>query len=217
MPILYLHGFASSPGSTKASRVAERLRAHGLILHCPDFNEPDFSSLTVTRMIEQSRRAIAELPPEPVTLIGSSLGGFVAVQLAALPASRPGSHVDRLVLLAPALDFGRSGMAHLDPDGLARWRETDRLDVFHHGFGKVLSIRYALHEDAGRYDGFTLRFEQPTLVYQGRRDQAVDPSMVERFARARPNVTLRMLDDDHQLVASLPEILDDIEVFLGLR
>lgn len=217
MHIFYLHGFASSPHSTKASMVAERLRAHGLTLRCPDFNEPDFSSLTVTRMIEQTRQAIADLPPGPVTLMGSSLGGFVAVQLAALPPPRPAPHVDRLVLLAPALDFGRSGMAHLGPDGLARWRETDRLDVFHYGFGKVLPVQYALHEDAQRYDAFALRLEQPTLVYQGRRDQAVDPDLVVRYARARPNVTLHLLDDDHQLVGSMPQILDGIEAFLGLR
>jgi pimeloyl-ACP methyl ester carboxylesterase len=216
MHVFYLHGFASSPHSTKASMVAERLRADGLTLHCPDFNEPDFSSLTVTRMIEQTRRAIADLSPAPVTLIGSSLGGFVAVHLAALPPPHPGSNVDRLVLLAPALDFGRSGMAQLGPDGLARWRETNRLEVFHYGFGKVLSVQYALHEDAGRYDAFALRLEQPTLVYQGRRDQAVDPDMVKRYAQARPNVTLHTLDDDHQLVASMPQILDGIEAFVGL-
>jgi hypothetical protein len=44
----------------------------------------------------------------------------------------------------------------------------------------------------------------------------VDHGTVERFARTRPNVTLSLLDDDHQLTASLPRIWNDVEAFLGL-
>jgi pimeloyl-ACP methyl ester carboxylesterase len=46
----------------------------------------------------------------------------------------------------------------------------------------------------------------PTLVFQGRRDTAVDPATVEAWSRRRPNVELHMFDDDHQLAASLPDI-----------
>jgi hypothetical protein len=34
----------------------------------------------------------------------------------------------------------------------------------------------------------------------------VDPQSVERWAKSRPNVELHMLDDDHQLGASLEYI-----------
>jgi hypothetical protein len=44
----------------------------------------------------------------------------------------------------------------------------------------------------------------------------VDYRTVEAFARTRPNVTLALLDDDHQLVASLPRIWNDGQPFLGL-
>ena len=37
-------------------------------------------------------------------------------------------------------------------------------------------------------------------------DAAVDPATVERWAKARPNVDLHLLDDDHQLMASLDYI-----------
>src|ERR1700682_559819 len=79
MHIFYLHGFASSPQSTKAQFFSERLAARGLTLHCPDFNQPDFSKLTVSRMLQAIETGIAALPPGDVILIGSSLGGFVAV------------------------------------------------------------------------------------------------------------------------------------------
>jgi len=58
--IFYLHGFASSPKSTKAEYFAERFARHGVPLRCPDFNQPDFSTLTMTRMLTQLEAAIAE-------------------------------------------------------------------------------------------------------------------------------------------------------------
>lgn len=216
MHVFYLHGFASSPQSTKAAMIAERLRKNGVTLHCPDFNAPDFSTLTVTRMIDRTRKAIVALQPGPVTLIGSSLGGVVALHVAAIPLPPGSSRVDRLVLLAPVLDFGPGGMRSLGPEGLARWRETNRLDVYHFAFGKMLPLHYGFHEDAARYDAFALEVGQPMLVYQGRNDRAVDPEIVERFASSRPNVTLHLLDDDHQLLPSMLQILDGIEAFLGL-
>jgi hypothetical protein len=39
---------------------------------------------------------------------------------------------------------------------------------------------------------------------------------VEKFAETRPNVTLSLLDDDHQLMASLPSMWNDMAPFLGL-
>ena len=51
--LFYLHGFGSSSQSTKAAYFGERLRKYGLPLHCPDFNAPDFATLTMTRMLDQ--------------------------------------------------------------------------------------------------------------------------------------------------------------------
>jgi len=74
--VIYLHGFASSGHSGKAAYLGERLRARGVDFHAPDLNLPDFSTLTVTRMLEQTR-TLVDTATAPVTLIGSSLGGFV--------------------------------------------------------------------------------------------------------------------------------------------
>jgi predicted esterase YcpF (UPF0227 family) len=67
--ILYLHGFASSPASTKAAYFTTRLEAHGVHVRCPDFNEPAFATLTMTPMLEQLQ-AILESTAEPVALMG---------------------------------------------------------------------------------------------------------------------------------------------------
>ena len=51
---IYLHGLTSSPGSSKAAYVAREFAARGIGYACPDLNERDFESLTVTRMLTRS-------------------------------------------------------------------------------------------------------------------------------------------------------------------
>jgi predicted alpha/beta-hydrolase family hydrolase len=79
-----------------------------------------------------------------------------------------------------------------------------------------MPVGYALYEDARQYESRSAAVSVPTLIFQGRRDDLVDAAMVERFAAARPNVTLHLLDDDHRLQASLPLIWLATARFLGL-
>ena len=206
MPVIYLHGFASSPDSGKASYLGARYRAEGIEFHAPDLNLPDFSTLTVTRMLGQTR-ALLEAAAAPVTLIGSSLGGFVAVHAAATWPDR----VARLVLMAPALEFSDEGLSGPGGADVNDWRRDGSLVVFHHAYGRMLPIHYELYADARRYDAASLTLPMPVVVFQGRGDTAVDPASVERWARGRANVTLHMLDDDHQLRASMSYIWGELK------
>jgi uncharacterized protein len=212
MRVFYLHGFASSAQSSKAAFFRARFAEHGIAVDVPDFNEPDFSTLTISRMLAQVRRGIAAAPDGPVVVIGSSLGGFVAVQSA---VESPG-RIDRLVLLAPALDFSGNRVRDLGDRGLDEWRATNTLNVFHYGYGRLVPVHYELFADAQRYHPLDARVDLPIQVFQGRMDESVDPDMVERWAAARPNVELHMLEDDHQLHASLPFIWTETARFLGL-
>lgn len=211
MHVVYLHGFASSAHSTKGTFLAQKFHERGITIHTPDFNEPDFSTLTVTRMVGQVEQILDALPPGPVTLIGSSLGGFVAVQVALR------RQIDRLVLLAPALDFNGKRLHEIGDRGLAEWEKTGHLNVFHYGYGRMLPVQYALYTDACGYDCVNAKLSMPILIFQGRRDTAVSPEMVERWAGSRPNVELHMLDDDHQLGASLEHIWETTNEWLRVR
>jgi len=229
--VFYLHGFASSAKSTKAAYLGERLRLHGATLHCPDFNQPDFATLTLTRMLDQLDRAMAAVTA-PATLIGSSLGGTLAI----LAAATFGARVDRLVLLAPAVMFGRkvilnsveSGVSRIGPpegephDWLAPervdlWRRLGQLPFFHYGENIERMLKFAFYEDSFRYNPFDATFQQPTQIFQGIQDASVDPRTVEAFARERPNVTLSLLEDDHSLTKSLPRIWDGVSAFLEVE
>ncbi len=213
MRVFYLHGFASSAQSSKAAFFASHFAQHGIALETPDFNLPDFSTLTITRMVDQVDAAIGSDDADPVVLIGSSLGAFVAVQAA---LRRPGA-VSKMILLAPALDFGGNRMRQLGDRGVEEWRRTDRLEVFHYAYGRMMPVHYELYADARRYDCMSAALTMPIQVFQGRRDDAVDPDTVERWASRRPNVELHMLDDDHQLLSSLEGIWGDVARFLELR
>jgi hypothetical protein len=214
MRVFYLHGFASSARSSKATFLRAKLAERGLALEAPDLNEPDFSTLTVTRMVDQVGEAIdaADNADRPVALIGSSLGAFVAVQVALRRAPR----VARLVLLAPALDFGGNRMRDLEAGGIEQWKASNKLDVFHYGYGRIVPVHYELYADARRYDAYDAALTIPVQVFQGRRDTAVDPDTVERWSAARPYVDLHLLEDDHQLLGSLDYIWREMETFLGL-
>jgi len=194
------------PDADVVAAIGERLRARGERFAAPDLNLPDFSTLTITRMIDQVHALIAA-EKEPVTVIGSSLGAYVAVNVAAKwPAL-----VRSLILLAPALD-----LRDLGGEQLQAWRESGQLMVFHFAYGRLIPVHYELYEDARRYDTTHADVRVPVLVVQGRRDVVVHPATVEAWCQARRNVELHMVDDDHQLAASLPFIWERCETFLKL-
>lgn len=209
--MIYLHGFASGSASSKATYLGRRLRERGIELQAPDLNLPDFSTLTVTRMLNQTR-VLLEASTSSQTVIGSSLGGFVAVNAAVQNPDR----INRLVLMAPALDFGSHRMAKLGSIGLDEWKASGQLPVFHHAYGRIVPVHYELYVDAQRYDALNADVRMPILIFQGRRDDAVDPETVEAWASRRPNAELHMLDDDHQLTHNLPYIWETLVAFLGL-
>ena len=210
--VFYLHGFASSASSTKGGYFAERLREHGIELRCPDFNDPDFATLTMTRMLDHVERELDSAAARPATLIGSSLGGTVAV----LAAARFGARVDRIVLLAPAVMFAKPGHHLLPPERIVEWQRRGSLPFFHYALNGERPLNFTFYEDSLQYDAFTAKFDQPALIFQGLRDASVDYRTVEAFARTRPNVTLSLVEDDHQLIASLPRIWDSVAPFLDL-
>jgi pimeloyl-ACP methyl ester carboxylesterase len=217
--LVYLHGFASSAASTKATYFAARATEAGLALHCPDLNLPAFETLTITRMLAQVDDLLKGLAPEPAVLLGSSLGGLVAVEAAARQAAGPApgvAPIQALVLLAPALDIVRGFERDFGEAEIARWHATGSKDVFHYADNRQRALGWAFFEDARRYDPSERRLELPMLVYQGRRDTLVDPDMVARWTARQPRATLHLLDDDHQLSSSLDVMWLGIRRFLSL-
>jgi pimeloyl-ACP methyl ester carboxylesterase len=120
------------------------------------------------------------------------------------------------VLLAPAVMFAKDGHRLLSPERIGEWRRKGAIPFFHYGYNEERLLDFGFYEGHGALRCLRRERVQPTLIFQGVRDTSVDHRTVERFARTRPNVTLSLLDDDHQLIASLPGIWNDVEAFLAL-
>src|ERR1039458_9214966 len=120
--ILYLHGFASSPASSKARFFAERLRAAGAVIDIPDLAAGDFEHLTISGQLRVIERAASG---NPVALMGSSMGGY----LAALYAARH-PEVSRLVLLAPAFRFARRWAERMGDAAVGGWSGSGDVEEY---------------------------------------------------------------------------------------
>lgn len=214
--VVYLHGFASSARSTKAAFFAERFATLGVPMIAPDLNAPEFETLTVTRMLDQVGGVIAQQPPGPVALVGSSLGGFLAWNAAARLNPVLAHHpIERLVLLAPALTFGYDRTEDFGPGVVDEWERAGTREFFHYGDEVPRQLHYEFYRDALTYRADLVDVSQPTLIFQGDHDDVVKPEGVVAFCEGRPNITLRMLDDGHQLHAHLDTMWQETRAFLG--
>ena len=90
--IVYLHGFCSSPASTKARLLAAALASRGLgdRLFCPALSHVPREAIAQVEAIVEAQR------DRPLTLVGSSLGGYYATWLAE-------KYALRAVLINPAV------------------------------------------------------------------------------------------------------------------
>ncbi|MBI3697247.1 MAG: alpha/beta fold hydrolase [Acidobacteria bacterium] len=206
-PVLYLHGFASGPTSSKGVFFQQRFAARGVEVDLPDLTSGDFEHLTLTGQLEVIDRCVSER--RPAVIIGSSLGGY----LAALYAARHPGVFRALVLLAPGFGFARRWPESLGGEEVGRWRERGWREVYHYGLKRSCRLSSQLLEDGLRYEDYP-DVQDPTLVIHGARDDVVDPGFSREFARTRPNVTLHLLDSDHQLLDVLDRIWELVEVFL---
>ncbi len=202
---VYLHGFASSPGSKKAGYFRERFAARGIELEIPDLAQGDFDRLTITRQLDVIERTARG---ETVWLIGSSLGGY----LAALYAARH-REAEKLVLMAPAFNFVARWRERLGAEAMRRWKETGTLAVQHYGDGELHQLDYGLIEDASRYEAYP-DFQQAAIIFQGRADDVVPADYSIAFARQHANVELRLLDSDHELLNALDRMWGETARFL---
>lgn len=216
MVVIYLHGFASCPQSSKATFFAEHFAAAGIKFLCPDLNEPSFSTLTISRMLQQLEKRISSLPSDEIVLIGSSLGGFVAVEAAARQVGAARHPISHLILLAPAVELEWDRWSELGPGGVERWRTSGDVEIFHYALNRPARLRFGFYDDAERYHPASRQIDVPMLIFQGRQDDAVSPEIVERFAKRQPHATLHLLDDGHQLKNSFEFIWTESARFLKL-
>ncbi len=206
MNYVYLHGFASSPASSKATYFRERFAERGLRLAVPALDNGDFEHLTITAQL----RVIAEAAGTgDVAVIGSSLGGY----LAALYAARH-AEVQKIALMAPAFCFPRRWEKELGSEAFAAWQRTGSREVFHYGEGRERSIGFGLIEDGLRYEDYP-EPKCPALLLHGINDTVVPVSYSREFQRRQGGLArLVEYDSDHALAGVTPAMWEETAAFL---
>jgi|HubBroStandDraft_6_1064221.scaffolds.fasta_scaffold49823_3 pimeloyl-ACP methyl ester carboxylesterase len=214
--VVYLHGFASSPLSSKAQFFRRKFAACGVPMEIPELDEGRFEETTISSQLGVVERAVGQ---QPAILIGSSLGGYLAALYASLHKNQHPSQIGRLVLLAPAFQFPRRWRARYSEQDWERWRREGSTPVFHYGDGRERRLGYRFVEDAAQYEDEP-EFPQPALILHGVHDDVVPAGISSTYAARRPDIQfgikLVLLESGHELTDVLEPMWTQISDYLGV-
>ena len=233
-PVLALHGAATIEGHDWARGLADRFRVY-LPFH-PGFGEsgpaPHFAGMQ--DMVVHNLRLVAALGLDGPHLLGHSMGGWMAAEMAAVAGERFG----KLVLNAPAglnhPDHPATDLAAIGPEALpgylahnvevalryfpggshcppleeflaARGKEGDALQ-------RVLKVHGFGHPNLGRW---LSRIPNETLVLWGEEDRMLPASQARIWAERIPDARIRIvpgvghfaMQEDPATVAAIGEFL----------
>jgi pimeloyl-ACP methyl ester carboxylesterase len=209
--LVWLSGYRSDMDSIKASALDAQAERLGLGLLRFDYSghgrsERRLEDGTISLWLEEALAIIRAQTEGPQIVLGSSLGGYLALLLArALNASGEGDRLAGLVLIAPAVDFTEALIWERAPEAARRailkegaWRPpsaySDEPDVF----------TRALIEDGRKHllFGGMIRTHCPVAVLQGMQDESVPYAhalaLMERLGGDPATLTL-IKDGDHRL------------------
>jgi len=188
--LLYLHGFRSSPHSTKASKLAAWVAEHRpeLVWWCPQLPASPAAAMA------EVMAGTAGWPRAGVAVIGSSLGGFYATAV----AERRGG---RVVLLNPAVDPARDLAGAVG--ATTSWHEGEPFDFRPEYVDELRAVAPpAQLTDLGRYFAVIAKGDE-VLSWR---------EMSARYAGCR----VRLLDGSDHALSDFDDLLPDVLAFLGL-
>jgi alpha-beta hydrolase superfamily lysophospholipase len=220
--VFWLGGFRSDMGGAKATAVDRFAAGRGLAATRFDYSGHGrsggaFADGTVSRWLEEALTVFDGLTAGRQVVVGSSMGGWLAVLLA--EARRPSGRVAGLVLIAPAFDMTRALM-------FDRWTKKARKEFAASGVhlqpseysAEPYPIGRALIEDGDRHllAGRLVDVACPVHILQGREDKDVPwqhaAALVSRLASDDVVFTL-VKDGDHRL--SRPEDIARLEAAIA--
>ncbi len=188
--LLYLHGFRSSPGSTKARLVAQRMAARHpqLTFWCPQL--PPSPRLAMQAVLQ----GIAGWPRERMAVIGSSLGGFYATWIAEQTGCRA-------AVLNPAVHPARDLAKYIGEQ--ASWHDPAETFFFRPEYvAELRALQVAAISRPERYYA---------LIAKG--DEVLD---WREMAGHYPGVQLRLLEGSDHAIGEFPAYLDEVLAFVDL-
>ena len=188
--LLYLHGFRSSPQSTKARQVAARVQTQhpGVSWWCPQLPPSPREAMDLVM------QGIADWPRDAMAVVGSSLGGFYATWVAEQTGCRA-------VLLNPAVHPARDLTQYIGEQ--SSWHQPE--DRF---FFKPTFIDELRALDAG-----PLHRPQHYFAVIAKGDEVLDwREMTSRYAGAR----IKLLERSDHALSDFDAHINEVFAFLDL-
>jgi pimeloyl-ACP methyl ester carboxylesterase len=219
--LVWLGGFRSDMLGTKAETLASLASTLGLAYTRHDYSGHGesggaFEDGTISKWLAESIAVFEHCTSGPQILVGSSMGGWIALRMVQeLNKGKASDRIAGLVLLAPAPDF--TSDLHE-----AKLTEAQRADLTTQGYylepseysGEPNIFTRALFEDGEKNRVMTgpLDTHCPVHILQGMRDPDVPYTHAEKLVSflSKDDVTLTFIKDgDHRL--SRPEDLALLE------
>ena len=188
--LLYLHGFRSSPQSTKARQFAARVRHDhpGVTWLCPQLPPSPAAAM------ELLLAAVAAWPQGHMAVVGSSLGGFYATCVAEATGCKA-------VLLNPAVHPARDLATQVGEQ--ASWHDPAQHFVFEPGYVDELRALEALP--------YTCPERYLAVIAKG--DEVLDwREMSARY----PGAHIRLVEGSDHALTDFDRHIDAVFGFLGL-
>ncbi len=187
--LLYLHGFRSSPLSTKAQKVAARVaqRHPEVTWWCPQLPPSPREAMALID------RGTADWPHESMAVVGSSLGGYYASWVAEQTGCRA-------VLLNPAVEPARDLASHIGEQ--TSWHDPQERFLFAPAFvDELRALRCGLSRP------------ERTFAVIAKGDEVLDwREMTARYAGAR----IRLLAGSDHAISDFDDHIDEVFAFLDL-
>ncbi|MGF9565323.1 alpha/beta hydrolase [Neorhizobium sp. JUb45] len=209
--LVWLGGYRSDMSGTKAMEMDAVAAEHGIAALRLDYSGHgqsggNFNDGTISRWLEESIAVVDHITPEHVILVGSSMGGWIALRMVQELARRgKGPKVDGLVLIAPAPDFTHD---LIEP----ALTDKERQSLSERGYFEEFSeyspepniFTRALMEDGAKNRVLTGITETgcPVHILQGMKDADVPYQHVLKLIEFLPadDVVLTLIrDGDHRL------------------
>lgn len=189
--LVYLHGFRSSPQSTKARMVAARVaqRHPAVTWWCPQLPPSPRDAMAMVM------DGIAAWPRERMAVVGSSLGGFYAAHVAQATGCRA-------VLLNPAVDPARDLAKYVGEQ--SAWHDPAERFVFEPAFvDQLRALECGPPADPGNCFA---------VIAKG--DEVLDwREMTARHAGAR----IKLLAGSDHALTDFDAHIDEVFAFLDLQ
>lgn len=201
--IIRIHGFMSNKDGKSSTTFAQEFKNDYVYLRFDlaghGESQGEFDDLTMTRCIDDTKAAInfiskqEKIDKERIGIIGSSLGGAVAIYIT---ANNP--NIRAAVFLAPVSDWKKN--FNKEKWSPKKWEKTGERFFENRDTGKKKRLKYDYYKDAVSYNLYqeAEKIKVPTLIIQGTQDKSIPMETTTELVKHLSNPHLEIIEDaDH--------------------